>query len=281
MAESAATTAGPPRARRARSRRTHRRPGGKVTTGVVVTWLSFVVLLPLTAVAWKATDQTWDQFVQALTNPQAVAALRFTLVAAAIVAVVNAVMGTLTAWVLVRDEFRGKRFVNMLIDLPFALPTIVAGLTLLALYGPDEKLGINISFTRVGVLAALVFVTLPFVVRSVQPVLLEIDQEMEEAASSLGAGRLTTFRRVILPNLLPAILTGTSLSFAKAVGEFGSVVFISGNLPFSTEVASVYIFSQIESDNPAAAAAVSSVLLVIALVALAFMSLLQRRSSSP
>jgi sulfate transport system permease protein len=186
-------------------------------------------------------------------------------------------MGTVIAWVLVRDEFRGKRVVNMIIDLPFALPTIVAGLTLLALYGPEGPTGIDIIFTRWAVFAALLFVTLPFVVRSVQPVLIEVDREMEEAAASLGARNMTIFRRVVLPNLLPGLLTGTALSFAKAIGEFGSVVLISGNIPFKTETASVYIFSQIEGDNPAGAAAVSTVLLAIALVVLAAIAAVQRR----
>jgi sulfate transport system permease protein len=168
--------------------------------------------------------------------------------------------------VLVRDEFRGKSIVNSLIDLPFALPTIVAGLTLLALYGPKSPVGVNVAFTRIGVLLALLFVTLPFVVRAVQPVLLELDREMEEAATSLGARGFTVFRRIVLPTLTPAILSGVALGFARALGEFGSVVLISGNIPYSTEVASVYIFGQVESDNVTAAAAVSVVLLIIALV---------------
>ena len=181
--------------------------------------------------------------------------------------VINVVAGTVIAWVLVRDELPGKRIVNSVIDLPFALPTVVAGITLLALYGTDSPLGINIAFTRVGVVTALLFVTLPFVVRAVQPVLLELDREMEEAAASLGAGPLTTFRRVILPNLTPAILAGAALAFARAIGEFGSLVLLSGNLP-KTEVSSLFIFAQIESGNTTGAAAVSVTLLVIALVVL-------------
>ena len=165
---------------------------------------------------------------------------------------------------------------NTLIDLPFALPTIVAGLTLLALYGPKGPVGVDIAYTRVAIGLALLFVTLPFVVRAVQPVLLELDREMEEAAASLGAGQLTTFRRVILPNLLPAILSGVALGFARSVGEFGSLVLISGNLPFKTEVASVFIFNQIESDRTTTAAAVSVVLLLIALVVLLAISVLSR-----
>jgi sulfate transport system permease protein len=180
--------------------------------------------------------------------------------------------------VLVRDDFRGKSAVNAIIDLPFALPTIVAGLTLLAVYGPRSPIGVNVAYTRTAIALALLFVTLPFVVRAVQPVLLELDREMEEAASSLGARPLTTFRRIILPNLMPAILSGVALSFGKAVGEFGSVVLISGNIPFDTEVASVNIFKSIESDDPEAAAAVSVVLLVLAFVVLAGADILERRS---
>ena len=168
---------------------------------------------------------------------------------------INAVAGTVVAWVLVRDSFRGKSLVNALIDLPFALPTIVAGLTLLALYGPRSPIGVNVAYTTAALVLALLFVTLPFVVRTVQPVLLELDRDMEEAAQSLGATPFQTFRRVVFPNLFPAILSGTALGFARALGEFGAVVLISGNQPFKTEVASVYIFGQIESDNVTGAAA--------------------------
>jgi len=185
-----------------------------------------------------------------------------------VVALVNAVAGTVIAWTLVRDRFVGQGFVNALVDLPFALPTIVAGLTLLALYGPKSPTGVNIAFTRWAILVALLFVTLPFVVRTVQPVLLELDTEMEDAAASLGAGRLATFRRVILPNILPAILSGVALAFARAVGEFGSVVLISGNLPFKTEVVSVYVFGRIESGDAGGAAAASVVILAISFAVL-------------
>jgi sulfate transport system permease protein len=197
-----------------------------------------------------------------------VSALRFTLLVSLVVAAINAAAGTLIAWVLVRDEFPGKRAVNAIIDLPFALPTIVAGLTLLALYGPTSPAGINVAYTQTAVALALLFVTLPFVVRSVQPVLIELDREMEEAATSLGASPATVFRRIILPNLVPAILSGSALAFARAVGEFGSLVLISGNIPFHTQVASVYVFKQLESDNPVGAAAVSVVLLVLSLIVL-------------
>ncbi len=178
---------------------------------------------------------------------------------------------------LVRDSFRGKGFVNSLVDLPFALPTIVAGLTLLALYGPRSPIGVDVAYTRTAVVLALLFVTLPFVVRAVQPVLQELDQEMEEAAASLGASSLTTFRRIVLPNLMPAILSGGALAFGRAVGEFGSVVLITGNIPFDTEVAPVHIFGLIESDAPISAAAVAVVLLVIALVVLVAADILERR----
>jgi sulfate transport system permease protein len=200
-----------------------------------------------------------------VTTPQSVAALKLTLASAAVVSVVNAVTGTGIAWVLVRDQFPGKEFVNAVIDLPFALPTIVAGLTLLTLYGPNSPFGVDVAFQRTGLVLALLFVTLPFVVRAVQPVLIELDRDMEEAASSLGAGTIAVFRRIVFPNLLPAILSGVALAFARAVGEFGSVVLISGNIPFKTEVSSVYIAGQIESDNPTGAAAVSVVLLAISL----------------
>jgi sulfate transport system permease protein len=196
------------------------------------------------------------------------ASLRLTLVASIGVAAVNAVAGTLIAWVLVRDRFRGKALVSAVIDLPFALPTIVAGITLLALYGPRSPVGVNVVATKAAVVLALLFVTLPFVVRSVQPVLMELDREMEEASTSLGASAATTFRRIILPNLVPAILSGTALAFARAVGEFGSVVLISGNIPFDTQVSSVYVYSQIESDAVTSAAAVSVVLLLLSVLVL-------------
>jgi sulfate/thiosulfate transport system permease protein len=194
-----------------------------------------------------------------------------------IVALINAVMGTVIAWVLVRDRFRGQGIVNAIIDLPFALPTIVAGLTLLALYGPESPLGIDIAFSRAAIVLALLFVTLPFVIRTVQPVLLELDREVEEAAESLGANSLQVFRRIVFPALFPAILSGVALAFARAIGEFGSVVLITGNLPFETEVASVYIFGRIESGDPGGAAAVSVVLLVLSFVILLGIGGVRRR----
>ena len=260
--------AAPPAPRRAV--RTPRLSAGSLGLGVATLWLSLIVLLPLAAVVDRSLDGGLSQFWESVSSRQSVAALRFTLLISLGVAAINAVMGTLIAWVLVRDDFRGKAFVNALIDLPFALPTIVAGLTLLALYGDA------IAFTKWAVLLALLFVTLPFVVRAVQPVLIELDREMEEAAASLGASPVTTFRRVILPNLVPAIVSGVALAFARAVGEFGSVVLISGNKPFDTQVASVYAYKQLESDNISGAAAVSVVLLALSLAVLVGLRLVER-----
>ena len=245
---------------------------------MAIAYLSIVALIPLSAVLFKSFENGADGFWTSVSNPQAVAALKLTLIASVIVVLINALFGTLIAWVLVRDRFPGKSIVNAFIDLPFALPTIVAGLTLLAFYGPDSPVGVNVAYTRAAVVMALLFVTLPFVVRAVQPVLLELDREMEQAAESLGASRATVFRRVILPNLTPAIIAGAGLAFARAVGEFGSLVLITGNLPFKTEAASFFIFSQVESDNAAGAAAVSVVLLVIALVVLLLFGYLSKRA---
>jgi sulfate/thiosulfate transport system permease protein len=231
-------------------------------------WLSVIVLLPLAAVVARSTDGGLGVFWDAITNRQAIASLRLTLTMSIVVAAFNAAAGTLVAWVLVRDRFRGRGVINALIDLPFALPTIVAGITLLALYGPSGPAGVNVVGTRWAILMALLFVTLPFVVRSVQPVLMELDQEMEEAAVSLGASSATVFRRIVFPNLVPAILSGAALAFARAVGEFGSVVLISGNIPYRTEVASVFIFGRIESDATTSAAAVSVLLLALSLLVL-------------
>jgi sulfate transport system permease protein len=239
--------------------------GGALARGIAVGYLSLIVLVPLAALIWSSRAQGLGTFWHEVTKPEAASALKLTLAVALLVAAFNAVTGTAIAWVLVRDSFPGKGIVNAVIDLPFALPTIVAGLVLLELYGPNGPFGVDVAFQRTGLVLALLFVTLPFVVRAVQPVLLELDRDMEEAAESLGAGRLAVFRRIVFPNLLPAILSGVALAFARAVGEFGAVVLISGNVPFKTEVSSVYIAGQIESDNPAGAAAVSVVLLVISL----------------
>jgi sulfate transport system permease protein len=247
--------------------------------GALGIYLSVLVVLPIAALLARSTHGGLGAFWREVTGPEAEAAIKLTLAVSAIVVAINAVFGTLIAWVLVRDEFRGKRFVNALIDLPFALPTVVAGVVLLALYGKNGPFGIDITFTRTAVAMALLFVTLPFVTRSVQPVLLELDGSAEEAAASLGANRLTVFRRVILPALTPAIVSGVALSFARAIGEFGSVVLISGNLPFKTEVGAVYVFNQIENDSLPTAAAVSTVLLFSALVVLGLLTLLTRRRS--
>ncbi len=246
--------------------------------GLSTAYLTLIVLIPIAAVVASSLEGGLSAFWDEITSPTAVAALKLTFVASLLVVLVNAVTGTLIAWVLVRDDFRGKGIVNASSDLTFALPTIVAGLTLLAVYGPGSPLGVDVSYTRAAVVVALLFVTLPFVVRAVQPVLLELDREMEEAAASLGARPFTIFRRIVLPNLLPAMLSGAALSFGKAVGEFGSIVLISGNIPFDTEVASVWIFKAIESDDPEAAAAVSVVLLGLSFVVLAVADVLERRS---
>lgn len=252
--------------------------GTPLSIGLVTAYLSAMVLIPLAAVVVRSTEEGWTGFWASVTTPQALAALGLSLGASLLVVLINAVAGTLIAWVLVRDDFPGKDLVSALIDLPFALPTIVAGLTLIAMYGVRSPLGINVAYTRVAVLLALLFVTLPFVVRAVQPVLGEIDREMEQAARALGASGWTTFRLIVLPNLLPAILAGVGLGFARAIGEFGSVVLISGNIPFETEVAAVRIYSQVENDNVVAAAAIAVVLLCISLAVLLLIAVFERWS---
>jgi sulfate transport system permease protein len=229
----------------------------------VTSYLTLIVVLPIAALVATSRHGGATGFWQAITEPQGIAALKLTIGASVVVALLNAVLGTVTAWVLVRDDFWGKAVVNAIIDLPFALPTIVAGLTLLALYGTRSPVGIDVAYTRAAVVLALLFVTLPFVVRTVQPVLEELDTEMEAAAASLGAPEAVTFRKIVLPNILPGILSGVALALAKAVGEFGSLVIITGNLPFKTEVSSVYVFGRIESGDSAGAASIAVVLLVI------------------
>lgn len=247
-----------------------------LSLGIIGTFLSVLVLLPMAALAWASAEDGARGFWAAISAPEAVSALQLTVGAALVVTLLNGVLGTVTAWVLVRDDFRGKAVVNAIIDLPFALPTIVAGLTLLALYGPESPIGIDVAFTQVAVVLALMFVTLPFVVRTVQPVLHELDREMEEAARSLSASEGAVFRRVVLPNILPGILSGLALAFAKAVGEIGSLVIISGNLPFETQVSSVYILGRIESGATAAAAAVAVVLLAISFALLLTIGAIRR-----
>jgi sulfate transport system permease protein len=236
-----------------------------------------IVLLPIAALVAKSTSLGLGNFWDQVSSPQAVSALKLTLVCSLIVVAINAVMGTMIAWVLVRDDFRGKGLVNAVIDLPFALPTIVASLVLITLYGNESPLGINLAFTKPAVVLALCFVTLPFVVRAVQPVLLELDVEVEEAAASLGAGSLTIFRRIIFPNLLPGLLSGVALAFARALGEYGSLVLIAASL--NTQVASVFIRTQVENGNYAGAAAVSIVLLALSIAMLSCLSLVQRWGS--
>ena len=247
-----------------------------LSSGLALGYLSVIVLVPLAALVAKGAQGGWHHFWQVAWNPEAKAALELTLGLSGAVVAINAVTGTALAWTLVRDEFPGKRFVNTLIDLPFALPTIVAGLTLLALYGPNSAVHVNAAYTRWGVLMALLFVTLPFVVRTVQPVLIELDREMEEAAASLGANRLTILRRIVFPHLLPALLSGVALAFARAIGEFGAVILIAGNLPFKTEVASLYVFQRINSGDTTGAAALAVLLLVISLAVLLLIGGLRR-----
>lgn len=255
--------------RRPRTTRRFRLGGiNPLALGLVVLWLSVLVALPIAALVTLSLTGGPAGFLAAITRPSALRTLGLTVGLAAVVALLNAVMGTIIAWVLVRDDFRGKRLVDAIIDIPFALPTIVASIVLLSLYGPDSPVGIHLSGTRMGVALALAFVTLPFVVRSVQPVLRELDGEAEQAAASLGAHGWTIFRRIVWPVLLPAVASGTGLSFARAIGEFGSVVLIGGNLPGRTQVASQYIQQLIEAGDQAGAAAVSVVLLAISFVVL-------------
>ncbi|AEI13604.1 MULTISPECIES: sulfate ABC transporter permease subunit CysT [Cellulomonas] len=253
--------------------------GAGLGLGVGVLWLSLLVLLPIAAIVSTAFDDGIAGFWAAVTDDEALAAIRFTVGAAAFVTVVNAVVGTLIAWVLVRDSFPGKRVLEVVIDIPFALPTIVAGLVLITLYGPSGPFGINLVGTQAGVVLALLFVTLPFVVRSVQPVLIDADREVEQAAASLGASGPTIFRRVILPTVTPAVVSGAALSFARALGEFGSVILISANLIGKTQVSSSYILKMIESQEVEQAAAVATLLLGVAVVVLVLLDVLQRRTA--
>ncbi len=236
--------------------------------GAASIWLSVIVLLPLAAIVWQSAKGGWAAFWSAITSNAAQESFRVTLTVSIGVTLVNAVFGLLVAWVLTRDEFPGKRLVDAVIDLPFALPTIVASLVMLALYGPNSPVDLHLQHTRWGIGVALLFVTLPFVVRSVQPVLLELDREVEEAAASLGANNTIIFTRVILPALLPSLLSGAGLAFSRAIGEFGSVVLIGGAVPGETEVSSQWIRTLIENDDRTGAAAISIVLLVISFIVL-------------
>jgi sulfate transport system permease protein len=252
-------------------------PTSTRSLGIAVTWFSLLVLIPLAALVVTAAGGGWSDYVDTLTNPQTLAAIRLTVGQAFVVTAINAVMGTIIAWVLVRDRFWGRRILDVVIDIPFALPTIVAGLVLLSLYGPRSPIGLDWANSRNAVTLALAFVTLPFVVRTVQPVLEELDHDVEEAAASLGAQRSTILRRLILPSLAPAIAAGSALSFARAIAEYGSLVLLSGNLPFKTEVVSVRVLSFVEGGNPAAAASLATVMLGVALAVIVGLDLLQRR----
>jgi sulfate transport system permease protein len=260
-------------------------PGFGLTTGFALTYLSLFVLIPLSAVFLKATSQDWHSLWNTISSPRLIASYKLTLGASFLSAVFNAFFGLLVAWVLARYDFRGKRIADAVVDLPFALPTAVAGLSLTALYSPNgwfgrffEMLGIKVAYTRLGVLIALMFVGLPFVVRNVQPVLEDFDLQVEEAARSLGATRWQTFARVIAPALLPSLLTGLSLAFARALGEYGSVVFISGNRVFETEITSFMIMNKLDQHDVSGATAIATVMLVVSFVLLLAINLLQARS---
>jgi sulfate transport system permease protein len=240
-------------------------------------WFSLLVLIPLAMVVATAAAKGVGGFLDVITESQTLAAVRLTVLEALLVTAMNVLMGTMIAWVLVRDRFPGKRILDVVIDIPFALPTIVAGLVLLSLYGPNSPLGVDLSNTRYAVFLAMAFVTLPFVVRTVQPVLEELEGDVEEASASLGASRLTTFRRIILPSLVPAIAAGAALSFARGISEYGSMVLLTGNLPNHTEVVPVRVFTFIENGDTASAAAVASLMLLVALAAIVALDVLQRR----
>lgn len=280
---------GPPRRSSGRARRKLRgqgvlTPGSSLALGVAMTWFSLLVLIPLAAVVAMASSGGWGNFAEAITSEPVVAAVRLTVIQAGLVTLLNIFMGTATAWVLVRYRFFGKRLLDVAIDIPFALPTIVAGLVLVALYGQGSTervplLGWSLDWAtdERAIFLAFAFVTLPFIVRTVQPVLEELDHDVEEAAASLGASRWTIFRRIILPSLAPAIAAGAALSFARAISEFGSLVLLSSNLPNKTEVVSIRVLSYIEGDNPAAAAAVATLMLTVALAVILLVDLIQRR----
>ena len=253
--------------------------GPSLRVGVAVVWLSVIVLLPLAAIGWQSVGGGWRAFWLAVTSKAALESFRVTLTISVGVTVLNLVFGLLIAWVLVRDDFPGKRLVDAIIDLPFALPTIVASLVMLALYGANSPVGLHLQHTGWGVGVAVAFVTLPFVVRAVQPVLLEIDRETEEAAASLGANNLTIFTAVVLPSLTPALLSGAGLAFSRAIGEFGSVVLIGGAVPGKTEVSSQWIRTLIENDDRTGAAAISIVLLSISFVVLLILRTLGSRAA--
>ena len=264
-------------------------PGFEITLGFTVAYLSLIVLIPLSALVFKTLNLTWEQFWQAVTAPRVVASYKLTFGASFIAALVNAFFGLLLAWVLVRYQFFGKKIVDALVDLPFALPTAVAGISLTALLAGNgwigqylEPLGVQLAFNRNGVLIALIFIGLPFVVRTVQPILEDVEKELEEAATCLGATRWQTFSRVIFPTLAPALLTGFAMAFARAIGEYGSVIFIAGNMPMVSEITPLIIISKLEQYDYAGATAVATVMLVISFILLLIINGLhawQRRHS--
>lgn len=259
-------------------------PGFGLTMGFSVLYLSLIVLIPLSALLLNSTGLTWEKFWEIATDPRVLASYRVSFVTAAVAGLLDAVLGLLLAWVLVRYDFPGKNVFDAMIDLPFALPTAVAGVSLTAIYSANgwigslfEPLGIRIAFTPAGITLALMFIGIPFVVRTVQPVLQDLDAEVEEAAATLGASRFRTFRQVVLPELLPPLLTGFALAFARGIGEYGSVVFISGNMPMKTEIAPLLIMSKLEQFDYAGATAVALMLLLISFVLLLLINTLQRR----
>jgi sulfate transport system permease protein len=269
-----------------RTRRRRVLPGFRLTMGYTVFYLCLIVLIPLMTLPARTATLTWDAFWQTISDPRVVASYRLSIGAALVAALVNAVFGFLVAWVLVRYEFPGRRIVDALIDLPFALPTAVAGITLTALYAPNgllgslvEPYGIKVAFTRIGVTVALIFIGLPFVVRTLQPVIEDLDPEVEEAATSLGAARFKVLTRVILPYLYPAWLTGFALAFARAIGEYGSVVFIAGNLPMVTEITPLLIITKLEQFDYTGATAIALVMLLISFMLLLTINALQGWSS--
>ena len=265
-------------------------PGFNLALGFTVVYLSLIVLIPLSAAFIRTSALTWVEFWAVVTTPRVVASYQLTFGASFAAALVNAIFGLLVAWVLVRYRFPGKRLVDALVDLPFALPTAVAGIALTALYASNgwigqyfEPLGIKIAFTSIGIFVALTFIGLPFVVRTVQPVLEDIESELEEAAATLGANRLQTFSRVIFPTLFPALMTGFALAFARAIGEYGSVIFIAGNMPMVSEITPLLIITKLEQYDYAGATALAVVMLVISFVMLLIINLLQwwsRRQSA-
>lgn len=257
-------------------------PGFGLTMGITLTYLGVLVLVPLSTVFVRTAGLTWEQFWATVTNPRVVASYHLTFSASFSAALLNAVFGFLVAWVLVRYEFPGKSIADALVDFPFALPTAVAGITLTTLYAPNgwlgsqlDLFGVKVAFTWLGVVVALTFIGLPFVVRTVQPVLEDFEAEVEEAAASLGASRWQTFRRVLLPSVAPALLTGFALAFARAIGEYGSVVFISGNMPMKTEIAPLLIMTKLEQYDYAGATAIALVLLVVSFALLLLINFLQ------